>query len=70
MCGVLNLRGIIVPIVDLRLFFGMPFVEYCGTTVVVVLKVMHEEGQRIVDNGDNMLLLLEIDKMLSPERIG
>jgi len=105
--GVLNLRGIIVPIVDLRLFFGMPFVEYSSITVVVVLKVMHEGGHRvvgivvdavsdvqdvnpgevkeapdfgnvvctdyiggIVDNGEDMLMLLDIDTMLSPERMG
>jgi purine-binding chemotaxis protein CheW len=39
MCGVMNLRGAIVPIVDLRLFFGMPFQAYTKTTVVVVLRV-------------------------------
>ena len=39
MCGVLNLRGAIVPIVDLRLFFDMPFEPYTQTTVVVVLRV-------------------------------
>jgi len=39
LCGVLNLRGTIVPIVDLRLRFEMPPKEYTPTTVVVVLKV-------------------------------
>jgi len=39
LCGVLNLRGTIVPIVDLRLRFDMPPKEYTPTTVVVVLKV-------------------------------
>ncbi len=38
-CGVLNLRGAIIPIVDLRLRFGMPFLDYSKTTVVVVLKL-------------------------------
>ncbi len=39
LCGVLNLRGTIVPVVDLRLRFGMPFLEYRPTTVIVVLRV-------------------------------
>lgn len=39
LCGVLNMRGEIVPIVDLRLFFEMPFKPYSKTTVVVVLRV-------------------------------
>ena len=36
--GVINLRGTIVPIVDLRQRFGYEAHEYCNTTVVVVLK--------------------------------
>jgi purine-binding chemotaxis protein CheW len=39
MCGVLNLRGTIVPVIDLRLRFGMPFSEYTPMTVIVVLRV-------------------------------
>ena len=38
-CGVLNLRGSIVPIVDLRQRFDMPEREYTSRTVVVMLKV-------------------------------
>lgn len=41
--GVMNLRGAIVPIIDLRLRFSMPAIEYTATTVVIVLKV-HSEG--------------------------
>ncbi|MDQ7073143.1 MAG: chemotaxis protein CheW [Gammaproteobacteria bacterium] len=39
LCGVLNLRGTIVPVVDLRLRFDMPKRTYTPTTVVVVLNV-------------------------------
>lgn len=42
--GVLNLRGSIVPIVDLRMRFNMKSIEYGVTTVIVVLKVMKEDG--------------------------
>ena len=46
--GVMNLRGTIVPVMDLRLKFGMAAVEYDGTTVVVVLKVMVLDQERIM----------------------
>jgi purine-binding chemotaxis protein CheW len=39
LCGVLNLRGTIVPVVDLRLRFDMPFMPYTPTTVIIVLRV-------------------------------
>src|SRR5215468_2585255 len=37
--GVVNLRGVIVPIVDLRLKLGCATAEYNGFTVVIVLNV-------------------------------
>ena len=42
--GVTNLRGVIVPIVDLRIKFHLDNVEYAGQTVVIVVNV----GERIV----------------------
>ena len=44
--GVINLRGTIVPIVDLRLRLGMPARAYGPTTVVIVLRVMGQSRQR------------------------
>ena len=46
--GVINLRGTIVPIIDLRQRFGLDTVPYGATTVVIMLKVEGEKGQRIV----------------------
>lgn len=46
--GVINLRGTIVPIIDLRQRFGLESIAYGPTTVVVVLKVMHDRGSRIM----------------------
>ena len=43
--GVINLRGAIVPIVDLRRRFGMPAAEFGPTTVVIVVRVARE-GKR------------------------
>ncbi len=42
--GVLNLRGLVVPVIDLRAKFGMPEVPYDKFTVIVIATV----GARIV----------------------
>ena len=46
--GVVNLRGSIVPIVDLRKRFGMDEKEIGPTTVVIVVKVQAEMTDRTV----------------------
>lgn len=47
-CGVINLRGTIVPIVDLRSRFGLEHLEYGLMTVVVVVKVLSNAKERIM----------------------
>lgn len=42
--GVIDLRGVIVPLVDLRLRFGLPEARDDGSTVVIVLNV----GRRVI----------------------
>ena len=42
--GVINLRGVIVPIVDLRVKFHLPDASYTEFTVVIVLNI----GSRVV----------------------
>lgn len=44
--GVINLRGTIVPIIDLRLKFELETIPYGATTVVIVLKVMNNDKER------------------------
>ncbi|MFC1602034.1 chemotaxis protein CheW [Pseudomonadota bacterium] len=46
--GVLDLRGVIVPIVDLRIRFQLESCEYTPTTVIIVLSVELEGQQRVV----------------------
>lgn len=46
--GVMNLRGAIVPVVDLRLRFGLESVEYNKTTVVIVVTVHTEQSDQII----------------------
>jgi purine-binding chemotaxis protein CheW len=44
--GVLNLRGSIVPIVDLRMRFSLDRAEYTAVTVIIVVSVMSSAGRR------------------------
>ncbi|HJL40856.1 MAG TPA: chemotaxis protein CheW [Myxococcales bacterium LLY-WYZ-16_1] len=46
--GIINLRGTIIPIIDLRERFGVMDIEYVPTTVVIVLKVVGAEKERIM----------------------
>ena len=46
--GVMNLRGTIVPILDLRNRFKMEQIEYGPATVVIVLRVVCEGKDRIM----------------------
>ncbi|AUC41268.1 Positive regulator of CheA protein activity (CheW) [Dickeya solani RNS 08.23.3.1.A] len=100
--GVTNLRGVIVPIVDLRIKFMQQEVDYDDNTVVIVLNL----GQRVVgivvdgvsdvlsltadqirpapefavtlsteyltglgSLGERMLILVDIEKLLSSEEM-
>jgi purine-binding chemotaxis protein CheW len=51
MCGVLNLRGSVVPVVDLRLKFGMSKTEYTVNTCIIIVEL-------VVDNEKTVLGVL------------
>jgi purine-binding chemotaxis protein CheW len=46
--GVINLRGKIIPIIDLRLKFGMEEKSYTDRTCFVVIEIGTEEGRYLV----------------------
>ena len=46
--GVINLRGTIVPIMDLRQRFSLQAIDYGEETVVVVLKIQTSRGDRVM----------------------
>ena len=46
--GVINLRGAIVPIIELRKRFALESTEFGPTTVVIVVKVTSPHGERTV----------------------
>ena len=55
--GVVNLRGVIVPIVDLRLKLGCDTADYNSFTVVIVLNVKGRVVGAVVDSVSDVLAL-------------
>jgi purine-binding chemotaxis protein CheW len=74
MLGVINLRGIIVPIIHLRKCFNLEEVEFTSTTVVVVVKVSHDAGERtvglVVDAVSDVHMILDNAIGKSPAMAG
>ena len=68
--GVLNLRGTIVPIVDLRKKFGMPEEAYTTFTVIVVVRVQGQVMGFIVDAVSDVLTVTGADIQPTPDLQG
>ncbi len=65
--GVVNLRGVIVPIVDLRLKLGCDTAEYDSFTVVIVLNVKGRVVGAVVDSVSDVLQLSKDAVKAAPE---
>jgi purine-binding chemotaxis protein CheW len=65
--GVTNLRGIIVPIVDLRIKFNLDKVEYDGQTVVIVVNVSDRIVGIVVDSVSDVMTLTPDQIKPAPE---
>jgi purine-binding chemotaxis protein CheW len=65
--GVVNLRGVIVPIVDLRVKLACDSVEYNGFTVVIVLNVRGRVVGAVVDSVSDVLELAADAIKAAPE---
>lgn len=65
--GVLNLRGTIVPIVELRTKFGMPTIDYTMFTVIVVVVVRDRIMGLVVDSVSDVLNISKKDIQVPPE---
>jgi purine-binding chemotaxis protein CheW len=57
--GVLNLRGAIVPIIDLRVRFALKTADFTPVTVIIVLSLRTQGGQQecgiVVDNVNDVV---------------
>jgi len=65
--GVTNLRGIIVPIVDLRIKFNLGKVEYNEQTVVIILNLDRRVVGIVVDGVSDVLMLGSAQIRPAPE---
>jgi purine-binding chemotaxis protein CheW len=65
--GVMNLRGTIVPVVDLRAKFGMEAAEYTAFTVIIVLTVGTKVVGLIVDAVSDVLNIPKTDIQATPD---
>jgi len=69
--GVLNLRGSIVPVLDLRLKFGSSDVQYTPITVIIVVSVMSAKGPRefgmVVDGVSDVIDITPQDVKPAPD---
>jgi purine-binding chemotaxis protein CheW len=65
--GVMNLRGNIVPIIDLRMKFGLPEPRYDTQTVVIVLNVAKRTVGVVVDGVSDVVAVPAADIKPPPE---
>lgn len=72
--GVINLRGAVVPIIDLRIRFSLPDVTYDESTVVIILrstdtKTSTEKSIGIIVDGVSDVHGIELNKLQSAPEI-
>ncbi len=73
MRGVINLRGSVVPVIDLRLKFGMPMTEKTVNTCVIIVEVAVNEETLILGvlaDSVQEVMDLERDHIEPAPRIG
>lgn len=67
--GVINLRGKVIPVVDVRLRFGMASVEYNDRTCIIIISINQELFGLIVDAVKEVVVIPQ-DKCEDPPRFG
>ena len=55
--GMINLRGLVIPVIDLRLRFGMDIGEYDKYTVIIIVQVENKMIGMIVDSVADVVYL-------------
>ncbi|MCH2221131.1 MAG: chemotaxis protein CheW [Dechloromonas sp.] len=65
--GVINLRGTIVPIVDLRIKFNLGKIEYTPFTVVIILNVAGRVIGAVVDSVSDVISLTRAQIRPAPD---
>jgi purine-binding chemotaxis protein CheW len=65
--GVINLRGIIVPIVDMRIKFNLENVSYDQLTVVIILNLASRVVGMVVDGVSDVIALTPEQIKIAPQ---
>lgn len=69
--GIINLRGKVIPVVDLRIKFGMPATEYTQRTCIIVVEVMSDDSRMmmgvVVDSVSEVLNVSPSDVESTPD---
>lgn len=65
--GVINLRGIIIPIIDMRLKFEMPELEYTDRTSIIIGIIDEDYVGFVVDRTADVLNINPEDMSLPPK---
>ena len=68
--GVINLRGVITPIIDLRVRFGFEEVEYDDSTRIIIVMLDDMEVGLIVDSANDVLDIPVSSIEPQPEVVG
>ena len=68
--GVMNLRGTVVPVVDLRIRFNVGKAEYDATTIVIVMNIGRRTIGVVVDGVSDVVVLKSSDLRPAPEIAG
>lgn len=53
--GVINLRGVVTPIIDLRERFGLPTAEYMDSTRIIICTLDNMEVGFVVDSANDVI---------------
>lgn len=68
--GVINLRGVVVPVIDLRGRFGLEETEYTDNTRIVIVAIKDLEVGMIVDSANDVIDINQADIQDPPEIVG
>lgn len=64
--GIINLRGKIIPVIDIRAKFGKPAVEYDERTCIIVIEIEDIAAGFIVDMVDEVMNIEDEDMAAPP----
>lgn len=68
--GVINLRGVVVPVIDLRGRFSLPESEYTDNTRIIIVSVNEMEVGMIVDSANDVVDVNSSTIEQPPEIVG